>query len=75
MVNRYETLKKATNITTLISIGVIPITIIDWIVIYEYYLDERKSQKKMQSYSNTAENYKLSERQVMNIACWMENIN
>ncbi len=72
MVNRYETIKQTTNFKTLIALGVVPINIFDWVIIYEYYLSEREKYKKMQSYSNTAENYKISERQVMNVVCWME---
>jgi len=72
MVNRYQTLKQLSNFKELISFGIIPMNIFDWVIIYEYYLSERLINKKMQSYSNTAENYKISERQVMNVVCWME---
>jgi len=72
MVNRYQTLKELTNFKELISFGIIPMNIFDWVIIYEYYLSERTTNKKMQSYCNTAENYKISERQVMNVVLWME---
>jgi hypothetical protein len=73
MSNRYQTIKLIPNLNKLISLGIIPINVLDWIVIYEYYLSERSSLGKMQSYCNTAENYKLSERQIMNVVSWMES--
>jgi len=72
MANRYQTIKALDNFKVLIALGIVPINIMDWIVIYEYYLSEREINKKMQSYSNTADNYRLSERQVMNVVSWME---
>jgi hypothetical protein len=72
MVNRYETLKSIQNINRLYLLGILQMHIMDWVVIYEYYLIERQTNKKLQSYSNTAENYRLSERHVMNIVFWME---
>jgi hypothetical protein len=71
--NRYQTIKLIDNINTLVAMGIISIIVLDWIVIYEYYLIERKTLGKMQSYCNTAENYKLSERQIMNVVAWMES--
>lgn len=73
MKNRYETIKALDNFKLLISLGIVPITIMDWLVIYEYYLEERKTNKKMQSYSNTAENYRMSESQIINVVYWMES--
>ena len=70
--SRYNVLKKLDNFNLLISLGVIPINILDWIVIYEYYLSEREYCKKMQSYSNAAENYKISEKHTLYIVSWME---
>ncbi len=72
MVNRYTTLKSIPNLNALIAFGIIPMHIFDWLIIYEYYLIERKTNKKLQSYTNTSENYKKSERQVMNVVFWME---
>lgn len=72
MNNRYEVLKSLKEFNLLISLGIIPINIVDWIVMYEYYIEERKVNKKMQSYSNTAENYKVHEQTIMNVVSWME---
>jgi hypothetical protein len=52
--------------------GILSIHLFDWIVIYEYYLIERQTNKKLQSYSNTAEQYKIGERHVMRVVSWME---
>jgi hypothetical protein len=69
---RFEVLKSI-ELTKLVGRGIVPIHLMDWLVIYEYYLDERKTLGKMQSYSNTAENYKLSESHIMNVVSWMES--
>ena len=74
MVNRYTILKSIPNINKLYLLGILPIHLMDWTVIYEYYLDERKCLGKMQSYSNTADNYNLSENHIMNIVYWMERL-
>ena len=71
--NRYGNIKALNNLNLLVSLGIISITVIDWIVLYEYYLDERKSNGKMQSYCNTAENYKVNETTIRRIASWMES--
>lgn len=72
MNNRYETLKSLENFNKLIALGILSIHLFDWIVIYEYYLIERQTNKKLQSYSNTAEQYKIGERHVMRVVSWME---
>lgn len=72
MVNRYETIKSISNINRLYLLGILQIHLMDWVVIYEYYLIERQTNKKLQSYTNTAENYRLSDRHIMNIVSWME---
>jgi len=72
MVNRYEVIKSISNINRLYLLGILQIHLMDWVVIYEYYLIERQTNKKLQSYTNTAENYRLSERHIMNIVSWME---
>jgi hypothetical protein len=73
MKNRYQTIKQLNgNFNVLVGLGIIPIQIHDWINIYEFFLIERKTEKKMQSYENTAENFKISTRHVMNVIRWME---
>ena len=75
MVTRYETIQKTTNFKTLIALGVIPNTIFDWIIIYEWYKKERLENSKMQAYQNTADSRTpaVSEKHVRNIVKWMES--
>ena len=74
MKNRYQILKATPNLTTLISIGAVPMEIFDWLIYYEAFLEENKTLKRMQSYSNVAENYKKSEQHIGNVVRWMEDI-
>lgn len=70
----YEFIKKDEKvIRKYIQKGLIPVHIMTWRTIYEYYLVERESNGKMQSYSNTAENYKVNECTVRNIVYWMNS--
>ena len=71
MVDRYTEIKNIPDLNKLICLGIIPMVYIDWMVIYEFYLSERINLGKMQSYSNTAENYKMSETQIRNIVAWL----
>jgi hypothetical protein len=71
--NTYQTLKDLENFNFLISKGIIKMIVYDWLVMYEFFLEERKSLDKMMAYENTAENYKCSTRQIMNLVKWMEN--
>ena len=71
--NTYQIIKEIPNLNLLLSKGIIKMIIYDWLVIYENYLEERKTFDKMQAYENTAENYKCSTRQIMNLVKWMEN--
>ena len=70
---RYEVISKLNgNFKILIALGIIPIQISDWKKIYEHYLIERKTLKKMQSYTNTSERFSVSEMTVRRIVDWME---
>jgi hypothetical protein len=71
--NTYEIIKEIPNFNLLLSKGIIKMIIYDWLVIYENYLEERKTFDKMQAYENTAESYKCSTRQIMNLVKWMES--
>ena len=73
MKNRYNTIKLlGKDFYSLVALGIIPIQIHDWINIYEAFIIERKTEKKMQSYSNVSEHFKLSVRHVINVIKWME---
>ena len=71
--NTYQTLKDLDNFNFLISKGIIKMIVFDWLVMYECYLEEMKKFNKMQAYENTAESYKCSTRQIMNLVKWMES--
>ena len=71
---RYKVLKQLNGkFRILINLGIIPISIWDWLVMYEYYLEERKVNAKMQSYQNTAEQYRVTETTIRNLVKWMES--
>jgi len=71
---RYKVLKQLNGkFRILINLGIIPISIWDWVVMYEYYLEERKVNAKMQSYQNTAEQYRVTETTIRNLVKWMES--
>lgn len=78
IMNRYEFIKSIEpQFTNLIKLGFISVHFFDWIIIYEWYLIERKTNGIMQSYSNTAEYRRpaLSEGQVRKIVKYMESLN
>lgn len=47
--------------------GIIPVHIMDWITMYEYYLHELKSNEKRVSIQSTSEYFNCSEKTVYNI--------
>ncbi len=49
----------------LLKKGVIPLSVLDKKVYYEYYLNERKTTNKAQSITNASEEYKVSERTII----------
>ena len=73
--NRYYTLNSEFEmIKKYVCLGLIPIHILTWKTIYEFYLDEILYHSKMQAYQNTAENYRVSEKTIRNIVAWMRCI-
>lgn len=56
----------------LVQRGIISMQVYDKVVIYEFYLEEIKTNKKMQAYENTAHHYNISDRLVMDIVKFME---
>lgn len=71
----YEFLKKEEKtVKKYISKGVMSVHFLTWKTMYEYYISERKEgNSKMESYQNTAENYKVSEATVRNMVYWMNS--
>ena len=71
-IDRYEAICKTENLNTLIKLGILPLTVLDYKVIYEYYKEERKCNNKKESEFNTAEEFRISERTVRRVAVWMQ---
>lgn len=69
---RIEVIRQTKNINLLISVGLVPVHIHDWVAIYNHYQQERKKVGKMQAYTNTANDFRFSERQIMNVVKWLE---
>ena len=53
------------NFLNLLRKGVIPLSVLDKKVYYEYYLNQRITTNKAQSITNTSEEYKVSERTII----------
>lgn len=69
---RIEIIRQTENLNELIEAGLIPIHIVDWVKIYNHYQEQRLKVGKMQAYTNTAEDFNLSERQIMNVVKFLE---
>lgn len=73
--SRYKQLKELQNDGTLrrlIVMQFVSVSLWDRLLIYEYYLSE-VGTSKMQAYTNTADQYRISERTVQRIVEWMES--
>ena len=60
------------NFLNLLRKGVIPLSVLDKKVYYEYYINERKTTNKSQSITNTSEEYKVSERTIIRAINFMD---
>ena len=70
--NRYEIICKLDkDFLILINKGLLPVHFLGWKTIYETYLIEMESNKKMVTYLYLAEFYNLSETQIRNIVRFM----
>lgn len=75
MVNTYELIKTVENDSLFLNLlrkGLIPLSVLDRKCYYERYKLERETNNKMQSITNTAEEYKVSERTIYNAIKFME---
>lgn len=72
MVN-YDFLKKIDNrlFLDLVRRGIIPIHIMDYLVVYETYLQQNTENKKSVAITYCAEKYNCSERTIHNIINFM----
>ncbi len=70
----YSAIKKLENdinFLILLRRGVIPLSILDKKVYYEFYINELKTVNKTQAIANTAEEYKVSERTIIRAVDFM----
>lgn len=74
MVNNYEFIKNLDKETylSLIKRGFIPIHIMDWLLIYEHFLKEKKNHKKSVAITFCQDEFNVSERQIYKIIEKME---
>lgn len=75
MVSTYELLtelREADKLEPLVRAGVVPITFLDYLTIYERYVLHRKTARKMQSYEDTAQELNVSARTVRIVVQKME---
>lgn len=72
MVN-YEFLKSLENTIFLEMVrrGIIPVTIMDYITVYEFYLSELKSNSKSTAITSASEKYNCTEQTIYNIIRYM----
>ena len=61
------------DFTILLKKGLIPISVLSKKVYYEFYNKERLSNSKMQSITNTSEEFKVSERTIYSAIRFMES--
>lgn len=52
--------------------GIIPVHIMDWITVYDFYLNELKSKTKVQSLLSSAEYFNCSDKTIYNIINFMK---
>ena len=75
MGSTYELITKIENDSTFLNLlrkGLIPLSVLDRKCYYERYTLELKTNTKMQSISNAAEEYNVSERTIYNAIKFME---
>ena len=76
METTYQVIKRIENnmdFTTLLQKGLIPLTVLDKKVYYEYYMKQMKiTSEKWQSISNTSEEFCVSEMTIRRAIKFME---
>jgi hypothetical protein len=73
MVN-YEFIKSLDNdlFLQMVRRGIIPVHIMDWITVYDFYLNELKSKTKVQSLLSSAEYFNCTDKTIYNIINFMK---
>lgn len=71
--NNYDFIKNIgeEKFIQLVSRGIIPINIMDYVSIYEAYLEDRKNNKKMVSITYCADKFNLSDRTIHRVVKFM----
>ena len=73
METRYETIKKmGESFIALVRIGIVPVHLTTWVVVYENYKKQLANNKSSQAVQNVAEDFDLQRRQVYNIIKYMD---
>lgn len=68
-----NSMEKSGVLTLLVQKGIVPITFLDYKVIYSKYLQHRRTKKKMESYEGTAIDCSVSEKTVRLVVKAMES--
>lgn len=74
MESTYEVIKRIENnmdFTILLKKGIIPLSVLSKKCYYERYLQERLQTSKMQSITNTSEEFRISQKTVYNAIKFM----
>ena len=72
MESRYETIKKMNGeFLNLVRIGIVPVNLTLWVIVYEQYKKQLENVKSSQAVQNVAEDNDLQRRQVYNIIKYM----
>ena len=73
MVN-YEFLKSLDNNTFLEMVrrGIIPVTIMDYLTVYEFYISELNTNSQSTAITSAADKYNCTERTIYNIINFMK---
>jgi hypothetical protein len=73
MVN-YEFLKAMPqdHFIEMVRRGIIPITVMDYLTVYEFYLNELKSKTKVGALNSSAEYFNCSDKTIYNIINFMK---
>lgn len=73
MVN-YEFLKAMPQdqFIQMVKRGIIPITVMDYLTVYEFYLNELKSKTRVGALNSAAEKYNCSDKTIYNVIKFMK---
>lgn len=70
---RYELLKEMRNMHQLVGAGIVSISMVTKLQVYETYLELLKTSKKPQAIKDTADYYNFSDSQIYKVITFMES--